>query len=86
MVTKKEAIHLAQNYFSKRGNFELAGAMECKNYWIFFGGGQNLEIGRPSIKIAKNDGELSDFFMPSQESFELLENAKPLDLSGEFNS
>lgn len=80
-MTFEEAKVQALAYFEENGTVGLASALETENYWIFYGGQKGtVAVGKPGIKINRETGELSKFFLPNKENFALLKSAVSIDI------
>lgn len=82
MIDKQKAIEIARKYFREfDDSLTMTGAFENDAMWIFFA--ENLkQVAYVShgISVDKQTGEVSNFFMPSRESFQILESSKRVEL------
>jgi len=81
MIDKQKAIEIARKYFQEHGSLTVTGAFENDSMWIFFA--ENLkQVAYVSngISVDKQTGKISNFYMPSRESFEILKNSKRVGL------
>lgn len=77
----KKALELAREYYLQEGIEELLEAYDAGDTWIFFGGIKGKpEIGSYGISIKKETGTVSDFILPSRKNFEILDNAKEVNI------
>lgn len=83
MITYHEACAVAFGYFqAEEGVVGLAAAMEVDRAWIFYGGSAETanEIGIQGILVDKATGVVSDFILPSEENFALLDASQKVDI------
>lgn len=83
MITYSEACAVAFGYFQAKDKVVgLATAMEVDMAWIFYGGSVETanEIGIQGILVDKTTGVVSDFILPSQENFALLDASQKVDV------
>lgn len=83
MIDKQKAIEIARKYFQEHGSLTVTGALENDSMWIFFA--ENEKSGQVAyathgISVDKQTGEVSNFLMPSRESFKILESSKRVGL------
>lgn len=81
MISYEEAKSKAAQYFLDNEDKPLASALETDGFWIFFGGNEDeIEFGGEGIIINRLSGEVSEFFLPDEENFELLDKAEKIEL------
>lgn len=83
MIDKQKAIEIARKHFQEHGSLTVTGALENDSMWIFFA--ENEKSGQVAyvthgISVDKQTGEISNFRMPSRESFQILESSKRVEL------
>lgn len=82
MIERQEAIEIARKYFREfDDSLTVAGAFENDSMWIFFA--ENLKqvaYVTHGISVDKQTGKISNFYMPSRESFQILESSKRVEL------
>lgn len=86
MISYFEASSLAFEYFKEKLNvLGLAEAMESENCYIFTGGKHGcISIGGVSIRIDKNNADISVLNFPSKENTQLIKNANIKEIYSEF--
>lgn len=83
MIAYNEACAIAFGYFQAKDKVVgLATAMEVDRAWIFYGGSAETanEIGIQGILVDKATGVVSDFILPSEENFALLDASQKVDV------
>ena len=83
MIDKQEAIEIARKHFQEHGSLTVTGALENDSMWIFVAGNEKsgqVAYATRGISVDKQTGEISNFRMPSRESFKILESSKTVDL------
>lgn len=86
MITFEQAKQLAKAEAEKRAkppNNELVSASDVGDAYLFYYGNPAIEEepeGAEGILVSKDNGSLSDFFLPDRENFARLKKAKELPL------
>ena len=84
MIGLCDARKIAGIYYQNKGNQEIVKVYETKTAWIVFGGRKGMQkIGGAAINIDKASGDVSTFVLPSKENFEILKNAKLINIEEE---
>lgn len=82
MIDFKKAIEIAQKYYQEKGQLNLTKIYESENIWVVYAGQKEQpKFGNAGIAIAKETGEISNFILPSRTNFEILRNAKLIELN-----
>ncbi len=81
IIDFEAAKKIAIEYFCKNENFCISKIYEAETVWIVFAtnNGKN-KYGGYGISIDKKTGNVSKFILPSKENFEILNNAKLIEL------
>lgn len=81
MIGLQEAMVIAKDYYSAKGEEVIKKVYEADDMWIVYAGkvGQ-VRIGSVALTIKKIDGEVGNFILPSEENFKILKEARLLDL------
>lgn len=76
-----EALQIAKSFYAKRNLPDILEVYETSDTWIVFGGiiGEVM-YGSSAIAISKGSGKISDFVLPSDENFALLEQATKIEI------
>ena len=83
MIDKQKAIEIARTHFQEHGSLTVTRALENDSMWIFFAGNEKsgqVACATHVISVDKQTGEISNFRMPSRESFEILKSSKKVEL------
>lgn len=76
-----EALRIAKDFYVKRGLLDILEVYETGESWIVFGGIQGkVMYGTAAIAIAKGNGEIRDFVLPSDENFAILDRATKVEI------
>lgn len=71
-----EALRLAKDFYRKLNLPDILEVYETADSWIVFGGVAGKVIyGSTGVAISKSSGEISDFPLPSDENFAILDRA-----------
>lgn len=80
-MTFEDAKNKALAFYEENGIIGLASALDAQDSWIFYGGKKGETIyGMPGVRIYKETGELSKFFLPNKENFAVLNAATSIEL------
>lgn len=80
MIDLTMALEIARRYYAEHGPLPLDKVYETETGWVVFGGdGDMPQIGAQAIAVSRENGTVSDFFLPSRENFAILKKAKPVD-------
>ena len=84
MIDINNACEIASNYYQNRGNQVIVKVYETETTWIVFGGRKGMQkIGGAAITIDKGSGDIATFVLPSKENFEILNNARLINIEEE---
>lgn len=76
-----EALRIAKDFYVKQGLPDILEVYETGESWIVFGGIQGkVMYGTAAIAIAKGNGEIRDFVLPSDENFAILDRATKVEI------
>lgn len=80
-MTFEEAKNKALAFYEENGIIGLSSALDAQDSWIFYGGKKGeVRYGMPGVRIFKETGELSKFFLPNEENFAVLDAAEIIEL------
>lgn len=76
MIDLSKALMIGKKYYEANGGLEITKVYESEKMWIMFAKKNGLvRYGSIGISIDKNSGKVEDFFLPSDENFEILDNS-----------
>lgn len=79
MIDFKEAKDIASNYYDAHGEKKISKVLESDNYWTFFARKDGMvQYGGGGICIDKADGKITQFALPSQKGFAILDSSKEM--------
>ena len=77
MINFKTAKDIASKYYTTHGEKTISKVLESDNYWTFFARKDGkVQFGGGGICIDKADGKITQFALPSQKGFEILDSSK----------
>ena len=81
MIDYLQALDIAKEHFNSKNQQTITKFYETDNMWIVYGGRKGqTKIGNAAITISKDTGNIGSFILPSKENFEILRNAKLIDI------
>ena len=82
MIDLHNALDIAKKYYFEKGIEELTKVYESDKIWVVYAGKKDqTKFGNAGISIDKETGAISSFILPSRTNFEILRNAKLIDIS-----